>query len=151
MEDVASIKSTNSLANSFVIFLNETDRIVDVIWVGYQSECFKYRTLNPTDRFAVNTFKTHPWLFRDNKTGERMNVENKYVFWPREFNPDTRPRRRDVIRIHFPMRSLMENTLWKIVECLNQEEQLEEIQIPAFLKEQLKSRLRIKNEYKTRS
>lgn len=77
-----NIKSDRSELPAFVIFENTTQRQVDVYWVDYTSQLVRYRTLIPGDKLIINTFKTHPWVFLDKSSGERMCVDNDEVFWP---------------------------------------------------------------------
>ena len=54
------------------------------------------RTLRPKDEVPVNTFVGHPWIFRDNATGDKIHVEFKEVFSaeaPDESAPTSLPRR----------------------------------------------------------
>lgn len=77
-----NIKSDRSVARAFVIFENTTEREVDVYWVDYTSQLVRYRTLSSDDKLKINTFKTHPWVFLDKQSGERMCVDHEEVYWP---------------------------------------------------------------------
>ena len=71
------LKSLHSHVRSFVLFRNCSERSVDILWVDFQGELVWYGTLQPTEIKMINTFATHPWIFRDPDTGERMQVHGK--------------------------------------------------------------------------
>ena len=64
------IKSGKARVMSFIRFFNRTMKKVDVIWINYEGQCVKYRTLEVEEYVDVNTFVGHPWVFRDSITGK---------------------------------------------------------------------------------
>jgi len=77
-----SIKSYPNKKLSFVRFLNQTQRKVEVIWINYEGARVRYKTLEPQDYFDVNTYVAHPWVFQDAKTREYLLVDSKDIYEP---------------------------------------------------------------------
>ncbi|XP_071517189.1 uncharacterized protein [Panulirus ornatus] len=77
------IRSLRSRQRSYVRFVNRTQRTVDVIWLDYNGVRQKYKTLIPGEAFKVNTFVTHPWIFRDAETTATLLVNSEEVFYPK--------------------------------------------------------------------
>ena len=94
------------LSMSLVRFVNRTTRKVDVVWLNYEGMGVKYRTLNPGEGVDVNTFVGHPWIFRDNITGEKLVVQANEVFepeaWAQNGNGNTWPLQRKHVAITIP-------------------------------------------------
>lgn len=125
------LKSQHSRVRSYVLFRNCTDRMLDVIWVGYSGELVRYVTMNPTDCKMINTFATHPWIFRDPDTGERMHVQGRDVYMPQPYNQGQR--NRYLVLIKFPMRSLRSNTLWRIAGLIAHNDHVQQLELPRCL------------------
>lgn len=125
------LKSQHSMQRSYVLFRNCTDRLVDVIWIGYNGEFVHYATLKPTDCKMINTFATHPWVFRDPDTGERMHVRGKDVYMPQPYRRGQI--NRYLVPIQFPMRSLRTNTLWRISQLMIDFPAVHQLELPRSL------------------
>ena len=141
MDGERPLRSRASLFNALVMFVNRTMRVVTIYWVDYDGYFKKLITLKPGDHRSTNTFSTHPWVFKDATTGERMHVENSYVYWPKPLiysDHEKLPRvKRRQIEIHFPMRSLRESSLWIIAKNLQQDEDIKELELPNTLSSDL--------------
>jgi von Hippel-Lindau disease tumor supressor len=80
------LRSENSLHQSFVSFINNSNRNVDVMWINFEGLLVKYKTLPPGTFFDVNTYATHPWVFLDSETQDKLVVKSKEVFLPEPWN-----------------------------------------------------------------
>uniref|UniRef100_A0A182N4V2 von Hippel-Lindau disease tumour suppressor beta domain-containing protein n=1 Tax=Anopheles dirus TaxID=7168 RepID=A0A182N4V2_9DIPT len=140
-----SLRSEHSEIRSFVLFRNTTERAVDVYWVNYSSKLIHYTTMQPRAECMVNTYVTHPWVFKDKQSDERMHVRHQPVYlpepWYTNFNSAGRLTRKE-INIHFPIRTLTENCLWRIVTLLanGDESALAELELPRVLLQELATR-----------
>uniref|UniRef100_A0A182KAB9 von Hippel-Lindau disease tumour suppressor beta domain-containing protein n=1 Tax=Anopheles christyi TaxID=43041 RepID=A0A182KAB9_9DIPT len=145
MDHDPNLRSENSEIRSFLLFRNTTERAVDVYWVNYSSRFIHYTTLQAKAECMVNTYVTHPWVFKDKQSDERMHVRHQSVYlpepWYTNFNSAGRLTRKEV-NIHFPVRTLEENCLWRIVALLanKEENSLLELEIPRVLKQELAHR-----------
>lgn len=129
--NVEPLRSLNAQRQSFVQFHNCTERTVDIIWVNYISELVHYGQLLPTESKRMNTFVTHPWIFQDPVSGERMYANGSAVYDPEPYQPGQE--RRNMVSIHFPMRSLKINTVWAIAKLLASEDDVLELELPRSL------------------
>lgn len=130
-EESRVLKSQHSHIRSYVVFRNWTLRPVDVIWLGFSGEQVWYGTLRPHEAKIMNTFATHPWIFRDRVTGERMHVHGKDFYMPQPSH--RRQLTRFVVPIQFPMRSLSVNSLWVISGLLSTDDQVQQLEVPRSL------------------
>lgn len=96
-------KAGRSVIHSFVRFVNSTNRKVDVVWLNYEGQGIRYKSLDPHKYVDVNTFVGHPWTFRDSETGQKMVVQLKEIYRP--IGWDRRegwPPQRKVVNITIP-------------------------------------------------
>uniref|UniRef100_A0A336MNT3 CSON001843 protein n=1 Tax=Culicoides sonorensis TaxID=179676 RepID=A0A336MNT3_CULSO len=138
-----NIKSEKSESRAFVIFENATGRLIDIYWVNFTSQLVLYKSLKPMERLMMNTFQTHPWIFMDKFTGERMVVENEEVYWPKpwylKIDPRQRMIRRTLVKIQFPLRTLKKNAMWTVVRSLKTGKAIQDLVIPLSLKNELET------------
>ncbi|KAJ6224042.1 hypothetical protein RDWZM_002587 [Blomia tropicalis] len=74
-----NIRSLESRHRCMFQVYNISDRSVDVIWVDYNGEESKYVTLKPRTTFVLNTFATHPWIFRDSIRKNFLKADISYM------------------------------------------------------------------------
>ncbi|EDW73971.1 uncharacterized protein Dwil_GK21683 [Drosophila willistoni] len=139
------------LVEVYVLFVNQTNRTIDLYWKCDRDTENMYLTLKPNEEVRVNTFSTHSWFFRDYYSGERMHVRSKRLFNPVRIRVPKNPQYpdqlcdvRSQVIIQFPLRKLKENCLWLIVRWLvrtsdDPRETIQNYPIPATLKEQMLS------------
>ncbi|XP_071097627.1 von Hippel-Lindau disease tumor suppressor-like [Haliotis cracherodii] len=131
-------KSGKSTAHSFVRFVNNTRRRVDIIWLNYEGARIKYRTLLPQQFVDVNTFVGHPWVFRDSESGDRLVVQLKEIYEPIGWTQhDGWPPCRKVVHISIPVYSLKERCM-QVVRKFVPRDQICQLEVPTTLKVALK-------------
>ena len=64
------LKSEASEVETRIEFANTSPLTLDVYWVDYQGREKKYATLEPRTSHSQQTFMTHPWIVRDQRSGE---------------------------------------------------------------------------------
>jgi len=139
------VRSKNSTRHSHVRFVNMTCRRVDVIWINYEGVRVKYRTLEPKDYFDVTSFVTHPWIFLDSETHNKLVVSSKEVFdipepvYVRGKEGAPQPTRA-YVKITLPVYSLKECSLQMIQKCLKNPKDAFELEIPTLLQRDLHQR-----------
>lgn len=123
---IQMLASGHSRTRSCLLFINNTQRMVGVFWMDYNGYQVHYRTLRPGMGIEVDTYLTHPWIFRDMTTGERMHAFHNDVYFPElhrvETNPPDAQRiscRREV-NIHFPLNSLRTRCLWTLASFFSE-------------------------------
>lgn len=118
---------------------NMTQRPVDVLWINYEAKLVRYRLLRSGDEVQINTFKTHPWIFRDYLTGLLMHTNHKEVLWP---EAATAKRPIQHVYIHFPLQSLKTIALWATVLRVRNINEIEHMEIPQTLRTDLEKLFR---------
>jgi len=138
------VRSLESEIRSFVKFINCSERLVEVHWVNYEGHNVHYTNLKPGKHAMINTFKTHPWIFLDPTTGERLQVAHQEVFQPDAWFKHINSVRdaavsvgRQEARIHIPLKSLRELALWRILFLLDSKDDIYSLEIPNTLKAEL--------------
>ncbi|XP_037944195.1 protein Vhl-like [Teleopsis dalmanni] len=119
------LRSGPSHIKCYVLFVNVTTRNVDILWIDPGGIEKLFASINPGKKVKVDTFQTHPWVFRDKDTGEYMQVDHKDVFWPTPCVkllpnfPQGALNCRRAVNIHSPVRSLREICLWNILKNIS--------------------------------
>lgn len=116
------LRSIDSTDRSFIRFENKTEKCIEIIWIDYNGVMVKYGTLCPEQYLAIDTFKTHPWMFIDRVTGEKMLVGSKSLFYPpsvREVEKRFGRALRIPVSIHMPLLPLRRISLHVVLNCLN--------------------------------
>lgn len=68
------LRAGPAVEESFVLFINGTDRTINLYWIDWTGRQKFYHNLEPRRNIKANTFCSHPWVFRDSVTAERMQV-----------------------------------------------------------------------------
>lgn len=134
------IRSKESLLPAFIMLINNTHRPIKIYWIGYRSELVLYGVIKADDRLSMDTYNTHPWVFKDAATSELMHVNHKEVFWPEPF-VEAKFNQRTPVNIHFPLRSLKMSAMWQILSMISRndnDELFEQLGIPKCLVMDLK-------------
>jgi len=138
------VRSMESEIRAFVRFINCSERLVEVHWVNYEGHNVHYTNLKPGKHVTINTFKTHPWIFLDPKTGERLQVAHQDVFQPDAWFKYINSVRNGAVsvgrqeaRIHIKLKSLRELALWRILFLLDSKDDIYTLEIPKTLKADL--------------
>lgn len=133
------LKSDRSIVHSYLHFINDSSRMVDVVWLNFEGYRVKYKTLKPREFVDVNTFVGHPWLFFDSETGDRLVVQSNELFEPQ--SSENGPPRRTIVRITIPVYSLQERC-GQILRTFITINKVDELDLPQHLKEELKNSIR---------
>ncbi|XP_046384956.1 von Hippel-Lindau disease tumor suppressor [Ischnura elegans] len=146
------VRSLNSDHRAYVRFRNNTVRKVDVIWINYEGSRVKYRTLLPGQFFDANTYLSHPWMFRDSDTQDKLVVKSKEVFRPppsvirsvpNEGNAEpVRRLERTIVYITIPVYTLKERAMQVIRSYISQPDRVCQLELPVALKNELMSMMR---------
>ena len=82
----SGLKSLNANKKYKLTIENQTNKNMDVYWVDYHGNQKKYVSLKDNQKWAVNTYDTHPWVFKGaygtvlgmwqgNKANANTNIE----------------------------------------------------------------------------
>lgn len=144
------VKSTESEHRSYVRFTNVSRRPVDICWINYTGKPEKYKQLLPMQFLDINTFTSHPWIFKDSMTQERFVINNNQVFR----GPPDSPRSTHttgfratrgfnyIVRMNWnitaPLRDLKSNAMLAIVELIRDESLVGDLELPRTLELELR-------------
>lgn len=151
------LAAQNSLEQTYVFFLNNTQRQVNLYWMDFNGCQDLFTTLKPGAGIKANTFVTHPWIFRDAITGERMHVKHQDIFWPQLYRVRD-PQNvgqwipcRKLIGIHQPVQSLRAKCLWRFAQMIYGSETslLESLSLPRTVEGDLKLILNLIEKHRT--
>lgn len=137
----SELRSREAEKHVFIIFINISKFPIKIYWIGYRSELVLYGRLASGARKAMNTFETHPWIFKD-FTGDLMRVQNREVFWPQPMpiTPETiTSNERIVVMIHAPLRTLKSCALLQLVPLIKTGTDIQYLPIPSTLKHELEN------------
>lgn len=126
-----TLRSKESIESARLLVTNRTRRPVDILWINYAAKLVRYRTLKSGEEIQMDTFKTHPWIFRDYYTGLLMHVNHKEVLWP---EPSTEKRPIQHVQIHFPLQSLKTIAMWAIVIQVRNINEISRMEMPHTLR-----------------
>lgn len=92
--------------------------------MNYVGEYQSYKTLLPRAEYDVNTYVTHPWVFRDAETGAVLLVNSEEVFFPKPVFPEGHAHfgpvspYRTPVYISIPLYTLLERAAQVVGSCL---------------------------------
>lgn len=64
-DQLANEVSRNSDVPVRMTFINRSEGFRAVYWIGFDGQPREYAALNPGERFSIDTYMTHPWMFTD--------------------------------------------------------------------------------------
>ncbi|GAB1597938.1 von Hippel-Lindau disease tumor suppressor-like [Argonauta hians] len=135
--EAVRLRSQPSYQQSYVRFMNRTERQVDIVWLNYEGVSVHYKTLSSQHWVDVNTFVGHPWIFRDTNTGDKLVVQLKEVYEPVAHCYQRDGTSRKVVNIVIPVYNLKECCLQKL-RALIPSNQIDELELPKSLIGELK-------------
>lgn len=59
------LKSIESRQSVKIVLHNQSNRKVNITWIDYDGNERIYSKLNPRCKFVIDSYVTHPWIFRD--------------------------------------------------------------------------------------
>jgi von Hippel-Lindau disease tumor supressor len=97
-EDEQTLRSIRDDSFALVTFESKTLRNIDVFWMDYNGDRVKYTTIGPNVTFFIQTYETHPWIFRDEESGAVLLADGRDVFFPQPYDGREQPH----VNIHIP-------------------------------------------------
>ena len=73
------LKSLKSEVSTHITFVNKTGRDVRILWLNFEGDEVAYNIIPPEQTRRQQTFVTHPWIFRDLHTQERLVAGGRSV------------------------------------------------------------------------
>ncbi|XP_018585381.1 von Hippel-Lindau-like protein [Scleropages formosus] len=76
------LRSLSSDEPTYVDFVNESRRPARAWWLNFCGRPVSYGDIEPGGSMKMNTFLTHPWIFRTSECRSRLRVNTQDVFFP---------------------------------------------------------------------
>ncbi|KAG5267266.1 hypothetical protein AALO_G00219840 [Alosa alosa] len=132
METRTPLKSLNSDTRTYVIFINKSSRRARAWWLDFKGKPVSYGDISPNGTLRMNTFLTHPWVFRVTENGAKLLANRQEVYYP------TLSENKDIITVNIttPVYSLRECCLM-VIRRLVKRRDLNRLEIPEMLKHDL--------------
>ncbi|XP_043093040.1 von Hippel-Lindau-like protein [Puntigrus tetrazona] len=77
----APLKSLHSDNQTYITFINNANRKAEALWLNFEGEPESYGVIEPGSSHRMQTFLTHPWIFRASD-GAKLLVNNSEVYFP---------------------------------------------------------------------
>ncbi|XP_074596625.1 von Hippel-Lindau protein [Brevipalpus obovatus] len=150
------IKSLESRKRVSLQIYNTTHYSIDVIWIDFNGNEIPYaKKLKSGDNFGVSTFETHPWIFRDHESRERLAVlctwqskklsKNDKLKYPDKimmpeavYNNDGQPLR-TIAMVTYPVDSLRDMCFLRLYRSGLNVDKIKNLDIPVSLREEFSS------------
>ncbi|XP_060695746.1 von Hippel-Lindau-like protein [Hemiscyllium ocellatum] len=81
-QSVSPLRSLHSDEATFVIFVNRTLRTARPWWINFEGVPRNYDDIPPGGALRMCTYRTHPWVFRDADTGDKLLIKNGEIYFP---------------------------------------------------------------------
>ncbi|XP_007259802.4 von Hippel-Lindau-like protein [Astyanax mexicanus] len=135
-EELQPLRSLHSLEPSFVSFQNRCSCRAEAWWLDFAGAPVSYGEISPGQWLRMNTYQTHPWIFRASD-GSALLIDSREVYFPSaaEYREDGHPLFRTVT-VTSPVYSLQEYCL-KLIRKLVRDTDIDRLEIPGFLKKEL--------------
>lgn len=136
-EAPAPLKSLNSDDPTYISFINKSNRTAEAWWLNFSGKPVSYGDINPGKSLQMNTYLTHPWMFRASD-GAKLLVSFSEVYFPAPAQYD------DYGHPHFqavyvttPMYSLQECCL-RLIRSLVRKQDICKLEIPEGLRQDIR-------------
>ncbi|XP_063072809.1 von Hippel-Lindau-like protein [Engraulis encrasicolus] len=134
------IRSLHSDIPKFVIFVNRTNKLARAWWLDFSGNPVSYGDIPPNGELHMNTFITHPWIFRTTENGAALAANQQDVCYP--------TLEVDIVNITTPVYSLYACCLMAIRRLVTSQQDLNILDIPQTLKQDLLSPPNLREELK---
>ncbi|KAL2102206.1 hypothetical protein ACEWY4_001374 [Coilia grayii] len=131
--DTKPLRSLNSDIPSYVTFVNRTSRLATAWWLDFSGHPVSYGDIQPNGELKMNTYQTHPWVFRATENGAALTANQQEVFYP----PLTEYQEYISVNIRAPVYSLRECCLMVVRSLVKSQQDLNTLDIPQTLKQDL--------------
>ncbi|KAK9975849.1 hypothetical protein ABG768_021081 [Culter alburnus] len=135
-EAPAPLKSLNSYDQTFISFINKSNRNAEAWWVNFSGIPVSYGDIKPGKSLQMNTYLTHPWIFRA-PDGAKLLANLSEVYFPTQaqYEEYGHPRYQPVY-VTAPVYSLQEYCA-RLIRSIVRKEDICKLEIPNGLRKDL--------------
>ncbi|GCB68259.1 von Hippel-Lindau-like protein [Scyliorhinus torazame] len=132
------LRSLNSDEATFVQFVNRSPRIATPWWINFDGFPRNYDDIPPGGTLRMCTYRTHPWVFRDANSGDKLLINQDEIYFPSSAQYDEDGPIYMPIYVIVPVYSLKDRCL----QCVRKQVKSEDytkLEIPKSLQADLKN------------
>ncbi|KAL1275706.1 hypothetical protein QQF64_035329 [Cirrhinus molitorella] len=134
-EAPAPLKSLNSFDPTFISFLNKSSGTAEAWWLNFEGKPVSYGYIQPRASLRMNTYLTHPWIFRASDGAKLLaNLGEVYFPTPVQFEhgiPQYQP-----VNVTAPVYLLQEYCI-RLIRSMVRKEDIDKLEIPEGLRKDL--------------
>ncbi|XP_073694149.1 von Hippel-Lindau-like protein [Garra rufa] len=135
-EAPAPLKSLNSFDPTFISFINRSSRDAEAWWLNFEGKPTSYGKIKPMTSLKMNTYLTHPWIFRSSDGAKLLaNLNEVYFPTPAQYEEYGYPRYQRVY-VTAPVYSLQEYCI-RLIRSMVRKEDIRKLEIPQGLRKDL--------------
>ncbi|XP_026065931.1 von Hippel-Lindau disease tumor suppressor-like [Carassius auratus] len=135
-EAPAPLKSLNSYDPTYISFNNKSNANAEAWWLNFSGQPVSYGDIQPRKSLQMNTFLTHPWIFRASDGAKLLaNLKEVYFPTPAQFE-EYGCQRYQPVDITAPVYSLQENCT-RLIRSMVRKEDICKLEIPEGLRKDL--------------
>ncbi|XP_016111185.1 von Hippel-Lindau disease tumor suppressor-like [Sinocyclocheilus grahami] len=136
-EAPAPLKSLNSYDPTYISFINKSRRNAEAWWLDFAGKPVSYGAIQPRKSLKMNTFLTHPWIFRASDGSKLLaNLSEVYFPTPAQYEEYGYPRYLPV-NVTAPVYSLQEYCT-RLIRSMVRKEDICKLEIPEGLRKDLR-------------
>uniref|UniRef100_A0AAY4DEQ6 von Hippel-Lindau disease tumor suppressor n=2 Tax=Denticeps clupeoides TaxID=299321 RepID=A0AAY4DEQ6_9TELE len=138
-QDDAPLRSLHSDAATHVVFVNRSGALARAWWLDFSGSPVSYGDIHSREGLSMNTYLTHPWIFRATESGARLLANHQDVYFPApttEWDESGQPVFLRVL-ITAPMYSLRERCCVAIRRLVRRDA-IGRLDLPEMLKQELR-------------
>ncbi|XP_016430192.1 von Hippel-Lindau-like protein [Sinocyclocheilus rhinocerous] len=135
-EAPAPLKSLNSYGPTYISFINKSSRNAEAWWLDFAGKPVSYGDIQPRKSLKMDTFLTHPWIFRASDGAKLLaNLNEVYFPTPAQYEEYGYPRYQPVY-VTAPVYSLQEYCT-RLIRSMVRKEDICKLEIPEGLRKDL--------------
>ncbi|XP_055045611.2 von Hippel-Lindau-like protein [Misgurnus anguillicaudatus] len=135
-EALAPLKSLNSNDPTYITFMNNCREKAEGWWLDFSGIPVSYGAIKPGQALQMNTYLTHPWVFRASDGAKLLvNLSEVYFPTPAEYEEHGNPLYKPVY-ITAPVYSLQEYCI-RLIQKTVRKEDVYKLEIPEYLRQEI--------------
>ncbi|XDV24891.1 hypothetical protein PO909_028921 [Leuciscus waleckii] len=131
----APLKSLNSNDPTFISFVNKSSRNAKAWWLNFKGKPVSYGEIKPGKTLKMNTYLTHPWIFRASD-GSKLLANLSEVYFPTQAQYEHGYPLYQSVCVTAPVYSLQEYCA-RLIRSMVRKEDICKLEIPDSLRKDI--------------